>query len=121
MKKFILRILPIVLVAVLVLTTNTVSAITYGDLRNTMNDARSGNYTVEAANSLIYRVWSVVSTVIQVLAIAAIVFAGVKYMFAGADEKATIKTGMLILVIGAVLVFGATTVVKIIANSVNTF
>ena len=40
-------------------------------------------------------------------------------MFAGADEKATIKQGLLILAIGAILVFGASTVVKLLIGAVN--
>ena len=38
-------------------------------------------------------------------------------MFASADQKADIKKSMIILVIGAVLVFGASTIISIIANT----
>ena len=62
---------------------------------------------------------STVLTVLQILAIAAVVFAGVKYMFAAADQKAEIKNGMIGLVVGAILVFAASTIVQFIINAAN--
>ena len=58
-------------------------------------------------------------TIVQILAVAAVVFAGVRYMFASADQKADIKKSMGILAIGAVLVFGATVVLSFIQNATN--
>ena len=40
-------------------------------------------------------------------------------MFASADQKADIKKGLIYLVIGAILVFAASTVVNIIISGVN--
>ena len=53
----------------------------------------------------------------RILAVAAIVFAGVKYMFASAEGKADIKNGMIGLVIGAIMVFGASIVIDIIMTA----
>lgn len=61
-----------------------------------------GNVTGLAGN-----VWSTIKIVAQVAAIAAIVFAGVRYMFASADQKADIKKQTVILIVGAILVFAA--------------
>lgn len=52
--------------------------------------------------------------VAQVLSVAAVVFGGLKYMFAAPDERANIKRGLIILVVGATLVFGAASVAKMI-------
>lgn len=54
--------------------------------------------------------WKTFAVIAQVLSMAAIVFAGIKYMFAAPEEKADIKKGLVILVLGAVLVFSAGTV-----------
>lgn len=64
-------------------------------------------------------IWDTIATIVQVLAVAAVVFAGVRYMFASADQKADIKKGMIILVIGAVMVFGATAILKMIYGATS--
>lgn len=89
----------------------------------------AGNAIVEKVNGLatgagvgsidksVNKVWSTVLTILQIAAVAAIVIAGVRYMFASAEEKADIKKGMVILILGAVLVFGASTVVQFILTA----
>lgn len=62
-------------------------------------------------------IWGTTLNIAQILAFAAIVFAGVRYMFASADQKADIKKGIIYLIIGAILVFTASTVVKLIVLS----
>lgn len=89
----------------------------------------AGNSTVNKVNGLatgagvgsidksVNKVWSTVLTILQIAAVAAIVVAGVRYMFASADQKADIKKGMIGLVVGAVLVFAASTVVQFIVTA----
>ena len=111
MKKFMLRVMPIVLVAMLILT-GPVFARTAQEIEDMASGAGIGN-----VNTAVSSVWSTILTVLQICAIAAIVFAGVKYMFASADGKAEIKNGMIGLVVGAILVFAASTVVQFIINA----
>ncbi len=101
MKKFMLRAMPIVLVAVLVLC--------------------NGVYAKEitAITGFAQNIADTVITVVQILAVAAVVLAGVRYMFAGADKKAEIKDSMIVLVIGGILVFAASSVIKIITSVGN--
>lgn len=110
MKKFMLRIMPVVLVALLVVG-NFVFAAPFDPVNTTPTT------TVNTVDTVVQQIWGTVLTVLQVLAVAAIVFAGVKYMFASADGKADIKNGMLGLVIGAILVFGASAVIKLIMRA----
>lgn len=81
------------------------------------NTGNNGGITVidNAAAS----VWSTILTICQILAIAAVIFAGLRYMFASADQKADIKKSMGILVVGAILVFAATTVIGFVINATN--
>lgn len=91
----------------------------------------AGNAIVEKVNGLatgagvgsidksVNKVWSTVLTILQIAAVAAIVIAGVRYMFASADQKADIKKGMIGLVVGAVLVFAASTVVQFIVTATD--
>ena len=87
------------------------------------NEPISGNVNLPGGSAsttisnLSGNIWQTVILIVQILAVAAIVFAGVRYMFASADQKADIKKSMIILVIGAVLVFGASTIISIIAST----
>lgn len=63
------------------------------------------------------KVWGTVTTVVQILSFAAIVFAGLRYMFSAADQKADIKKGLGMLTIGAILVFATSTVVKFVVSA----
>lgn len=111
MKKM-LKILTVVMVVVVVcVTLSSVFAIAVpndSDLEGTASTIIEGG----AKNA-----WSTVVTIIQILAVAAVVFAGLRYMFASAEDKADIKKSMGVLAIGAVLVFGATTVLGFIATA----
>ena len=114
MKKFILRALPIVMVLVVVIGTPV-----FALSDNILVPGGIEKGSIDTADRVIKNVWGTVLTVLQVLAVAAIVVAGVKYMFAGADEKANLKNGLLVLAVGAILVFGASTVVKLLIGAVN--
>lgn len=107
MKKL-LKVLPVMFVLSLVLTN--VFA-----LANVTMPAGNASNTV---NTLTGNIWATVSVVIYVLAIAAIVIAGLRYMFASADQKADIKKSTGILIIGAILVFGATLVLNLVKGTV---
>lgn len=80
---------------------------------NVLDGATGASSDVE---TLVNNVWGTVALVVQVLAIACVVFAGLRYMFASADAKADIKKQTIILVVGAALVFGATYIIEIISN-----
>lgn len=111
MKKLI-KILPVMMVVCMVFT----SVFAIGTDFSNLDQNQAGATTItNAAGSI----WATVVTIVQILAIAAVVFAGLRYMFASADQKADIKKSMGTLAIGAVLVFGATLVVQFIANATN--
>lgn len=109
MKKFMLRVMPIVLVAVLVL----------GNVAWAAGNPFEPTGSVASVDKMVNNIWGTVLTVLRILAVAAIVYAGVKYMFASAENKADIKSGMLGLVVGAILVFGASIVVDLIMKAAN--
>ena len=100
-KKIFLRVLPVLIVLMVVFTTNVFAVRPSrgdtgagfsnfsGDMKVTAN---TGGNTVK----VIGNVWGIILTVLQVAAIAAIVFSGVRYMFASADSKADIKKQMII-------------------------
>lgn len=109
MKKL-MKILPVVLVAVFVMTN--VFAVGTDNLDNL-----AGNEPITQVTDLAGNIWATVITIVQILAVAAVVFAGLRYMFASADQKADIKKSMGILVVGAILVFAATTIIRFVADA----
>jgi len=108
MKKLI-KILPVVMVMCIVLTS--VFAVT-----TDFDDLNSGKPSDTVAG-LTYDIWGTVIVVVRVLAVAAVVFAGLRYMFASADQKADIKKSMGVLAVGAILVFGATFILTLLSNT----
>ncbi len=71
---------------------------------------------VDAVTGKIGKIWATIERVVQVLAVAAVVFAGLRYMFASADGKADIKRETVILIIGAVFVFGAVKIASLVSG-----
>lgn len=113
-KRIILRAIPVLfmLVAMVFVAGGNV----FGDAIDP-NLPNTGNDKITGVTNLAGTIWNTVAVILQILAIAAIVLAGVRYMFASADAKADIKKQTVILVIGAVLVFGAVAIAQLIANS----
>ena len=110
-KKILLRSIPALLLVVVLLSSNVFG---FSNFSPDMNvEADTNTSLVGSVN----KIWGVVLTVLQVCAIGALVFAGVRYMFASADQKADLKKSMPALVIGIILVFSASTVIKFIVNS----
>lgn len=107
MKK-IAKILPVLMVICLVFTS------VYADIA--VSDPVQGTGSSQITGA-VGNIWATVVSVVQVLAIAAVVFAGLRYMFASADQKADIKKSMGVLAIGAALVFGATTILSFIQKA----
>ena len=111
MNKFI-KVLSIMLV-ICIAVTSVYATITVPKGTDIKDDNRAAtNVTGTAKN-----IWSTVVTIVQILAVAAVVFAGLRYMFASADQKADIKKSMGILAIGAVLVFGATLIIQLVGSA----
>ena len=99
----------VVLIAILYL--NNIFAFNDFTVEN-VNKVEGSVEGMDTANNAVRGIWGTVLLVLQICAVAAFVLAGVRYMFASADQKADIKKSMGVLAIGAVLVFGATTVLE---------
>ena len=111
MKK-IMKLLPVVMMVCLVFTS--VFAVDVGDIDKVVGGGTGAQNITKTAQNI----WKTISDIILILAAAAVVFAGLRYMFASADQKADIKKSMSILAIGALMVFGSTAIIKLIAGAV---
>lgn len=74
---------------------------------------------ISGITNLAGSLWKTIAVILQILAIAAIIIAGVRYMFASANTKADIKQQTIILVAGAILVFAAVPIAGFIGNIAN--
>ena len=118
-RKIFATVLPILMLVAVMFVSFAPSIMAAGNaIVNKVNGLGSGE-GVGSINTSVNKVWSTILTILQIAAVAAIVIAGVRYMFASADQKADIKKGMIGLVIGAVLVFAASTVVQFIVTATN--
>ena len=65
------------------------------------------------------KIMGIVNTVGVVVAVVILMVLGIKYMMGSAEEKAEYKKTMLPYIIGAVLIFGATTIANAVYNFAN--
>lgn len=108
-RKMMLRIIPVLLVVVVMLATNVVFGV---NVVTPSTGTPSTKITDFTSN-----IWGTVAVVVQTLAIAAIVLAGIRYMFAPAEKKGDIKQETVVLVVGAILVFAAVPVAQFISGA----
>lgn len=111
-KKMIFR----VMFAVIMITLFVVTPVFANGIST---DFPSGNGSIAKVDESVKKVWGTVLTVVQILAFASVVFAGLRYMFASADQKADIKKGLGMLAVGAILVFAASTVIKFVVDAAD--
>ena len=81
-----------------------------GGLKGTTSNAQ--NDVTKIGNQLI----GIITTVGVVVAVIILLVLGIKYMMGSASEKAEYKKTMIPYVIGAILVFAASTVATIVMN-----
>lgn len=62
------------------------------------------------------KIWNSVKLILQIAALSALLFTGVRYMLASADQKADIKKSTMALVIGVVVVFGTTIIIDFVTK-----
>lgn len=102
MKKG-MKILSFALVAMMVLSMTSVFA-TYSDLNFTPSDQGTG------AQGTVEVILGFIQFVGYAIAVGMLIYVGIKYVMASADEKANLKNAMIRYVIGAVLIAGATSI-----------
>ena len=65
-----------------------------------------------SSEGMLARIFGTVVPIAQMLSFGAIIFIGLKYMFAGSREKSKIKQQLIPLAIGIMLVFSTTTIIN---------
>ena len=112
-KKIFMKVFPVLLLIAVILSTTIFGATVDTNMDSTITTSATGSQTL---NNVAMTIWKTVKVILQILAVGAVIFAGVRYMFASADTKADIKKQMGILAVGAALAFGATILIDIVIN-----
>lgn len=66
------------------------------------------------------KITNIISTVAIVIAVVVLLILGIKYMIGSASEKAEYKKTMIPYLVGAVIVFGAGAIAKVVVNMAQT-
>lgn len=114
MKKL-LKVLPVVLVLILCLTTNV-----FASSDGISTSFPSGGSEITQVSNAAKKVWATLKTIVQMCAFAGIILAGIRYMLADSKEKSDIKGQTIVLVFGAALVFAAPAIISFIQSVATT-
>lgn len=79
-----------------------------GDLTGTPSDAQ--DEITNISNQII----GIITTIGVVVAVIVLLVLGIKYMMGSASEKAEYKKTMIPYLVGAILIFGASTITKVV-------
>lgn len=114
MSKKTMKILTTIATILLIISmgTSIVAATSVGGIELFPNTANTGDIT-----TIGNKVMGIIQVVGTIAAVAIVMVLGIKYMMGSAEEKAEYKKTMIPYIIGAVLLFAATT----IANAIYTF
>lgn len=114
MKKTV-KIISTVLLAIMLITTLAGTVLAKADVEGTLTkiDETQGGETgkISTLGGNIVNILQVVGIVIAVVVILVI---GIKYLIGSAEEKAKYKETMIPYVVGALLVFAGTSIVKVV-------
>jgi len=83
------------------------------------SDLKATYTGTEGIQTLGGKLMGIIQTVGIVVAVIILMVLGIKYMMGSAEEKAEYKKTMMPYVIGAVLIFGASTIANMIYNFAN--
>lgn len=117
LKKKILKIAGIFMFCYFVFSTQIFATLGEGFNNSLYNNVTSEQDT--ELDGLLFNIAGTVMLILQILALAGVVITGVKYMYAGSEDKGKIKQTLIWVIIGAILVFAASTVINFVSNTGN--
>ena len=115
MKKVSKIVLIIMILMLAVTITTSVFAATGTDVTPGQMDGKS-NADVSGITSIGNSIIRILSTAGIVVSVVVLIVLGIKYMMGSAEEKAEYKKTLMPYVIGAALVFAASTIAQIVYN-----
>ena len=116
MKKEVKVILTVVLAAMLVFAM-TMPVFAAFDPNSTLTSVKDNASNNEKVAEMGGQIVGIIQTVGTVIAVVMLLVIGIKYMIGSAEEKSKYKETLLPYVIGAILIFAASTLVGVIYNA----
>ena len=115
MKKTV-KIISTILLAVMLIATIAGTVYAKPDIITVINGVENGGQNVNgtAIQNIGGNVVTIVQVVGIVIAIVILLVIGIKYMIGSAEEKAEYKKTMIPYIVGAVLIFAGTSIVRVI-------
>lgn len=113
-KMFALIIMAIVMVAMLSTVVSAATNVDAADLAGKLHGT-----TTSASNSITgmgNQIIGIITTVGVVVAVVVLLVLGIKYMMGSASEKAEYKKTMIPYLVGAILIFGASAITKVVVS-----
>ena len=122
MKKYI-KVISTLLLAIMLVTSiaGTVLAVDPNTVLNGLNG--NGNVQTNDLTKVGNNIVTIIQVVCIVIAVIVLLVIGIKYMMGSASEKAEYKKTMIPYIVGAVLIFAGTSLVRVIyslSTSVST-
>lgn len=116
MSKKTMKILTTIATILLIISmgTSIVAATSVGGMELSPNTDNTGDIT-----TIGNKVMGIIQVVGTIAAVAIVMVLGIKYMMGSAGEKAEYKKTMIPYIIGAILLFAATTIANAIYNFAN--
>ncbi len=112
-----MKILSIVLMAIMLvasISTISMADVDAGGIAGQLTGTETGasNDVVNIGNQII----GILTTVGVVVAVVVLLILGIKYMMGSASEKAEYKKTMIPYLVGAILIFGASAITKVVVG-----
>ena len=108
-----------ILLAILCVAVIVVSQVNILATQGPTDPGYDENLVGDGVKNTSKNIWATVIFLVQMLCVGCVVFAGLRYMFASADQKADIKQGLIYLAGGAFIVFGAVSIIKLVTSAAN--
>lgn len=118
MKTKTMKILTMVfsVIAVIAMLSTAVCATSTAPTPDSLTATYSGTTGITTLGG---KIMGILQTVGVVVAVVVLMVLGIKYMMGSAEEKAEYKKTMMPYIIGALLIFGATTIANMVYNFAN--
>ena len=116
MKKTIKVLFVLIILASIFCTTNSVMAALNSSGVSPDSYKGDAGYSTTSIDTIGNQIIRIVSTIGSIAAVIVLVVLGIKYMMGSAEEKAEYKKTLLPYIIGAALVFAASSIATIIFN-----
>ncbi len=113
MSKKMVKVLTSLFTALMMITMVAMPVMAEGVSVPTINGNVPG---ADKVNNLGGTILGIAATIGMVVAVLMLVWLGIKYLSAAPNEKADIKKGMTIYVVGALLLFAASGIVTVLQN-----